>query len=104
VTLKRFEQHNQEWIRFIESLTQTHNADAADGDMNDIRPLSPTELATASHGGGDLSDDDDDEYDRQQNMHFMDEFSDDESDEASDDVQVTMEPLMQNIKRLAMFD
>merc|ERR1712013_227151 len=96
VTLKRFEQHNQEWIQFIESLTETQNA----ADMTDIRPLSPTELATAHGGGGDLSDD---EYD-EQNMHFMDEFSDDESDDEdddddnSDDVEVTMEPLMQNIK------
>ena len=88
---KRFEQHNIEWIEFIESLTESQNA-------GNIRPLSPTELTSLV---GTANKNDDDYMDDMQlaNMHFMSEFSDDEDDDENQDDQ-----MIHNMQRLTVFD
>ena len=77
---KRFDQHNQEWIQFIESLTETQNLD-------NIRPTSPNELMSLVRMQSDEDDDEfmDDVHSSMQlkNMHFISEFSDDDDDSDS---------------------
>merc|ERR1712228_772537 len=70
IRMKRFEQHNFEWIQFIESLTETNNAEH-------IRPLTPTELMMATNDSMDESEDD--YFGDAPDMHLMtDLLSDDE--------------------------
>merc|ERR1712228_289753 len=102
---KRFEQHNFEWIQFIESLTETHNA------AHIIRPLSQTELMMIGNDDN-MDESEDDYFGDMDDMHMMTEFSDDESvsnldvvedEEEMDENDKEAQRIINDMHRLSMF-